>query len=356
MYPYAYNEENNIKETIEAAVKVDYNNKEIIVVDNNSTDSTPQIVKELIKKYRDVKLVHEQKKGKSHALNTAVNYARNDIIITVDADTYLDKDSVKKIVKWFKNEKTGAVAGNVLVGNRKNMPTFLAAVEWWQGINFVRRGQAATGNVMILPGAFTVFRKDVIKQVSGWDSDTVSEDFDITLKINKIGYKTYYEEEALAYSESPNSFKELFRQRTRWMQGGFQVIFQKHFEFPKKLNLYNFEYWMFIIYGWLGILLMPLQIAVGFLFFKSIILTMIIYSIIFSYIGGFYMSLLSFAIDKDEIILWSPAVPLYSLMFVNFSVLYGAYLALMGNNEWKYVQKYGMIECIENRKHFNKEI
>ena len=218
----AYNEEKAIGKTIEALLKLSYINKEIIIVNDGSTDATLKVAK----KYANnnlVRIVSKQNAGKWSALNEGVKVAKGEFVVCIDADTLLDPDALSHLTKHFKDPKIAAVAGNVKVGNRRNLLTKLQALEYIVGINLHRRSEAFLQNVTVVPGPIGAFRASVLKEIHLFEGDTFAEDADITLKILKAGYKTTYESRAIGYTEAPMSMKNLAKQRYRWFRGGFQV-------------------------------------------------------------------------------------------------------------------------------------
>ncbi|MEJ2504128.1 MAG: glycosyltransferase family 2 protein [Gemmatimonadota bacterium] len=119
------------------------------------------------------------------------------------------------------------MAGNVKVGNRVNLLTRLQALEYVEGLNIPRRAQAAVRAVNIVPGPVGIFRRDILLQVGGYDSDTFAEDTDLTLKVLSRGWRVVYEDRAVAYTEAPETFRDLMRQRYRWTRGILQAL-DKH--------------------------------------------------------------------------------------------------------------------------------
>jgi len=218
----AYNEEKVIARTIEALLETDYPNKEIIVVDDGSTDRTFEIA--LRYERAGVKVYHKENGGKFSALNYGLKFARGEIIITVDADSIVGRDSLKELVKKFKNPDVAAVCGNIKVLNRVNWLTRCQALEYITSISIFKRAFDIFGAVTVVPGALGAFRRNVIESGGLYDGDTVTEDFDITVKTLKTGGAIKASSKAIAYTEAPQSLKELYKQRMRWYRGNFQTL------------------------------------------------------------------------------------------------------------------------------------
>ncbi|MCK4533834.1 glycosyltransferase family 2 protein, partial [bacterium] len=165
----AYNEENVIKETFRGIIQQDYpNNIEIIVVDDGSSDNT---IKELEKLgLSNLKIIKASHGRKANALNIGLTESSNDIIVTVDADTFLYKNAVKRIVaRILSDSNYGAVAGHVLVKNeRMSRLSRIQAWDYMLGISAVKRQQGLFKGTLVAQGSFSVFRKKALLSVNGW--------------------------------------------------------------------------------------------------------------------------------------------------------------------------------------------
>jgi len=246
----AYNEEKAIGKTVESLLRLSYANKEIIIVDDGSTDRTLEIARSHAEGDL-VKVVAKPNGGKWHALNAGIRGAKGEFIICIDADTLLDQNAIQHLIKHFRNPKIAAVAGNVKVGNRSGLLTKLQALEYVVGINLHRRSEAHLQNVTVVPGPIGAFRGSVLKEIGLFEGDTFAEDADITFRILKAGYKTVYEARAFGYTEAPKSMTSLAKQRYRWYRGSLQVL-SKH-----KNMTFNTKY------GRTGTFVMPWSIFNG---------------------------------------------------------------------------------------------
>lgn len=222
----AYNEEKAIGKTIEALLKLSYPNKEIIIVDDGSTDKTLETAKTYATNAY-TKILTKPNGGKWDALNTGIKAAQGEYVVCIDADTLLAPDALQHLAKHFNDPNIAAVAGNVKVANRHELLTKLQALEYVVGINLHRRSEANIQTVTVVPGPIGAFRTSVLKETGLFEGDTYAEDADITLKILKAGYKTVYEPQAIGYTEAPTTMTSLAKQRYRWYRGSFQVI-NKH--------------------------------------------------------------------------------------------------------------------------------
>ena len=218
----AYNEEKVIKKTLESMVETKYPRKEIIFVDDGSTDKTLEVAKE----FKDrILVLHKENGGKASALNYGLVYAKGEIIVVVDADTIIGRNSLKEIVKGFAvDSHVAAVAGNIKVRNRVNWITKCQALEYLTGIQVIRRAFDRFGSITVVPGALGAFRKSCISGTGAYGKETIVEDFDQTIKLLKAGLITQGSVKAVAYTEAPQSVGDFIKQRRRWYRGNIQVL------------------------------------------------------------------------------------------------------------------------------------
>ncbi|AFS80803.1 family 2 glycosyl transferase [Candidatus Nitrosopumilus koreensis AR1] len=218
----AYNEEKVIANTIEGLLETKYPKKEIIFVDDGSKDNTLRIAKN----YKDqIKVLHKENGGKATAINYGIQYSTGEIIVIVDADTIIGRQSLKEIVKGFEvNEHVAAVAGNIKVRNQKNWLTKCQALEYITGIQIVRRAFDVFGSITIVPGALGAFKKSFLTEAGPYGKETIVEDFDQTIKLLKAGLITQGSTKATAYTEAPSTLRDFIAQRKRWYRGNIQVL------------------------------------------------------------------------------------------------------------------------------------
>ena len=215
-----------IASALRSLLTMQYPSMEIIVVDDGSTDRTVERAAPLEGRYGDttLRVVSKRNGGKASALNTGIALARNAFVLCMDGDSRLDPGTVRAAMRHFADPRVGAVAGNVKVVNRDNIWTRLQALEYLEGLNMARRAQGFLRVVNIIPGPIGVFRRDVLQRVGGYDTDTFAEDADLTLKILTAGWHVTYEERAIAYTEAPEQFIDLIKQRYRWTRGILQAF------------------------------------------------------------------------------------------------------------------------------------
>jgi cellulose synthase/poly-beta-1,6-N-acetylglucosamine synthase-like glycosyltransferase len=227
----AFNEGKVIESSIRSLLELDYPNFEIIVVDDGSSDDTFQKARRfegLHGLHRiPVRVLSQPNGGKARALNRGISLAEGALVLCMDGDSKLTPQTLRRAVRHFVDPTIGAVAGNVKVVNRHNLLCRLQALEYIEGLNLVRKAQGFFRIVNIIPGPIGIFRRRVLEQVRYYAADTYAEDCDLTLNILMHGWRIKYEPEAIAYTEAPESIRDLIRQRYRWTRGILQSI-RKH--------------------------------------------------------------------------------------------------------------------------------
>ena len=226
----AYNEEVNIVRTINNLKQQDYPNFHIYLVDDGSKDNTLKRVHEKFDNDTAVTIIGKENGGKASALNLGIATCTTEYVVCIDADTQLLSDAVSKLMRHFIADKTGrigAVAGNVKVGNSRNILTYWQAIEYTTSQNFDRMAYSNINAITVVPGAIGAFRKKVLEEVGGFTTDTLAEDCDLTMCINERGYIIENENYAVAMTEVPETLRQFVKQRIRWCFGVMQT-FWKH--------------------------------------------------------------------------------------------------------------------------------
>ena len=222
-----YNEEAVILQAMRSLLSLRYSVVEIIIVDDGSTDRT---VERATSMYLDDTAVRRfvssrnRTEAKRSALNTGIAQARHPYVLCMDGDSRLDPETLRAAMRHFVDPRIGAVAGNVKVANRDNVWTRLQALEYLEGLNMARRAQGFLRVVNIIPGPIGVFRRDVLRSVGGYDTDTFAEDADLTLKILTAGWHVAYEERAIAYTEALHRFIDLVKPAISMICGILQAL------------------------------------------------------------------------------------------------------------------------------------
>src|SRR5450755_3201 len=222
----AYNEEKVIVRTVASILRNGYQDLELVIVDDGSHDATLEVLHRNFGDRANIRILSQPNAGKSSALNNAIAHARHDILIALDADTIFRAGTIGKLVRHFADAKVGAVSGNARVGNRNRWITRFQSIEYIYGFNLDRRALDLLNAITVVPGAVGAWRKDLILKLGGFGDDTLAEDTDLTLKIRREGYQVRYEQDAIAYTEAPETIKALAKQRFRWAFGTLQAAWK----------------------------------------------------------------------------------------------------------------------------------
>lgn len=215
-----YNESNGIVSTL-TSMWGTYPNLEIVVIDDGSTDGMLEAAKNFASNHAGVIVLRRDTRGgKASALNYGFNFASGEIIVVLDTDSSLEEHSIWALVQPFKDEKVGAVSGNLMPRNAfANIFTWFQAYEYLHSI-FIGRLVSSKLNILgIVSGAYGAFHRNVWQRCVGMDVGP-PEDLDFTIRIRKAGYKLAFVHNSTCYTDVPNTLIGLIKQRFRWEQGG----------------------------------------------------------------------------------------------------------------------------------------
>ena len=222
----AYNEERVVVRTVNSVLASDWPNLEVVVVDDGSQDSTAAQLENAFGSNPRVRILHQPNRGKPAALNLALRAVTTEILVGVDADTRFEPGTVRALLRHFVDPNVAAVAGNTKVANRHNLLTRWQALEYITSQNLDRRAFDVLNCITVVPGAVGAWRTDVVRACGGFSPDTVAEDTDLTLTILRRGYRIKYDDVAVAWTEAPQRWSDLIRQRFRWTFGTFQSVWK----------------------------------------------------------------------------------------------------------------------------------
>ena len=227
----AHNEGAVLIPVVEQMTKLNYPAYEVILINDGSTDDTSEVMKALAKKYSCVRVVDLKKNcGKANALYLGLIASKGEVLVGVDADSYLDKDALRYMVSHFVNknngERVGAVTGNPRVRNRGSLLGKIQLCEYASIISLIKRTQRVLGKVMTVSGVCVAYRKRALLDCGFWDRDMMTEDIAVTWKLEKNFWDVRYEPRALCWMLVPETIKGLWRQRKRWAEGGLEVVFR----------------------------------------------------------------------------------------------------------------------------------
>ena len=222
----AFNEERVIVGSIRRVLASEEVRIEIIVIDDGSKDDTAAVVKAAYGDEPRVRLLTLENGGKARALNHGLALATSDVVIALDADTQFEKTTIARLARWFADPEIGAVAGNAKVGNRVNLVTRWQAVEYVTAQNLERRALTQFDAITVVPGAVGAWRRAALDAVGGYPVDTLAEDQDLTIAIQRAGWRIGYDIDAVAWTEAPETFRALAKQRYRWAFGTLQCLWK----------------------------------------------------------------------------------------------------------------------------------
>jgi biofilm PGA synthesis N-glycosyltransferase PgaC len=272
----AYQEERAIGETIRSIARSGYPGAiELLVLNDGSTDGTADIAGNAIAGLEvapkgQLRLVDfKTNRGKSAVLNDGLALAKHDLIVTVDGDSLLHPGALTRIVERLLSDPdhTQAVAGAILVRNsRENIVTGAQEWDYFHGIAAVKRMQSLYQGTLVAQGAFSLYRRDALKAVGGWQ-DVVGEDIVLSWAMLNKGYRIGYAEDAIAWTNAPSTFRQFARQRQRWSRGLIEALNQ-HESLLFKPRLTQ----MFI---WWNLLFLPLDFTYSFIFIPGVIAALV---------------------------------------------------------------------------------
>ena len=239
----AHNEEKYIANAIESVLSADFNGKkQIIVVDDGSIDRTYEIASKF--KKNGVRVIKTRHLGKSSSLNTALRYAKGDIIAVIDGDSYIQKDALRMMTKELERKDVVAATGIVKVKNRKKFICMWIHIEQLYN-SLMRLLFSKIDANIVTPGPLSMYRRKELMQVGGFSTKGFSEDIDVTIRLIRKGYKIGFAEGAVAETNMPYDTKGFLRQRTRFARGILN-IFKRHMQLNTTIiDLYTLPLFLF---------------------------------------------------------------------------------------------------------------
>ena len=263
----AYNEQNKIGNTLKSLTALTYpkDKLEIIVVDDGSEDNTYEIAK----KFNCVKVFHKANGGKANALNFGLKKAKGEIIACIDSDSHPLPNALLKSVPFFNDKSIAAVTASIFANKPKNL---FEALQWleYSMIIWSRKLLEFLDAVYVTPGPLSLYRKDVLIKVGGFDAKNMTEDIEIAWRLLSRGYRIKMATEAKTYTSIPSKLKAWWRQRIRWNIGGMQTMVKYKYTFLEgNYGILSSFVWPFFSMSYVLSLL-------GFVLFSYIILRSIL--------------------------------------------------------------------------------
>jgi cellulose synthase/poly-beta-1,6-N-acetylglucosamine synthase-like glycosyltransferase len=348
----AYNESMNIIDNVRTLLSLYYNNFEIIIVNDGSTDDTFEKIRDvysLVKvnyffdyripcerirgvyksedpSFNRLTVIDKNNGGKADSLNAGINISRSPLVVSIDADSIIEPDSILKLVKPFLEEKDRRVIGtggvirivnscDVEKGHiRKiNLPEKilprLQVLEYTRAFLLGRMAWSHLDGLMLISGAMGMFDRDTVIRAGGYSTKTVGEDMELVLRMRRYmsevdeKYEVTYIPDPLCWTEVPSDLGSMRRQRTRWTRGlAESLITHRKIMFnPKfgRLGLLGYPYWLF--FEWMA----PLIAFGGIVYSIFLAITGVInwpfFLLLFTFVYTFAISLSTWAVLFEEI-------------------------------------------------------
>jgi biofilm PGA synthesis N-glycosyltransferase PgaC len=268
----AWNEEVGVLKTIQSVVDNTYQNVEVVVINDGSTDNSDAITRAYVKAFEKanrgrkgiIRYFYQENGGKGKALNFGIQKATGDIILTVDADSALHPEALDKLRIYFADPSISAAVGNVKISKNPSLVGFLQSLEYQFGFYF-KRSHAVMGAEYIFGGACAAFRSDVFSTYGLFDDVNKTEDIEMSMRLRFHGLKCAYAEDVVCYTEGASTVTGLVNQRLRWKKGRFDTFIKYRsmfFSFNKQHN--KFLSWVVLPYALLAevqLLLEPISVS-----------------------------------------------------------------------------------------------
>lgn len=323
----AYNEQDFIREKIDNSLALDYpaDRLSILFITDGSSDNTPEVIKE----YNHLKLLHNNlRRGKTAALNRAMQHVHTPIVIFTDANTLLNKDSIKNIVRHYDDPKVGGVAGEKKVITENNGSATAGEGIYWKYESFLKRMDSEFYTVVGAAGELFSVRTELFQEV---EENVLLDDFIISLRVCLKGFKVAYEPGAFAIETSSASMKEEQKRKIRISAGGFQsMAMLKELLNPFKNFKLFFQYVSHRVLRWTlcPLLLLVLFIVNAVLYYND---NNPIYDYFFILQICFYLlALCGWLLANKEIKISLFYIPYY-FTFMNLSVFLGFFRIIRKN-------------------------
>lgn len=227
-----YNEAAHIREVIEQLMRTHYPFYEVIAVNDGSKDATGAILDELSGHYPHMRVIHNAtNQGKAVGLNTAALLAQGEFILGIDGDALIDPDAIGWLMhSMLHDSRIGAVTGNPRIRNRTSLLGRMQVGEFSSTIGLIKRTQQIWGRLFTVSGVIAMFRRKALLSVGMWSTDMLTEDIDISWKLQLAGWKLKFQPHALSWILMPETVRGLWKQRLRWALGGIQTVMRHGLE------------------------------------------------------------------------------------------------------------------------------
>lgn len=225
-----HNEASNIEDTVEALLAINYPTFEILLIDDGSTDTSPQMLDAMARKDSRIRVIHlAQNQGKAVGLNTAAMMAKYDFFLCIDGDSVVDPHCLHWMMRHLVNSpRVGAVSGNPRIRTRSTLIGRIQVGEFSSIIGLIKRAQRTYGKMFTVSGVMVCFRRAALHDAGYWNPDALTEDIDVSWRLQMRHWDVRFEPNALCWILMPETLRGLWRQRLRWSMGGTQVLFSQN--------------------------------------------------------------------------------------------------------------------------------
>jgi biofilm PGA synthesis N-glycosyltransferase PgaC len=221
-----YNEESSAEETLRNLMDQQYPNFEVIAVNDCSVDSTGEILNRLAREYQHLRIIHNsENQGKAVSLTAAALLTDAEFLLCIDGDSLLDQNAARWMLSHFlRSSRVGAVTGNPRIRTRSSVLGKIQVGEFSSIIGLIKRAQRTYGRLFTVSGVCAMFRKSALEDVGFWSNETLTEDIDISWKLQIRHWQVRFEPAAICWILMPETIKGLWSQRLRWATGGSQAV------------------------------------------------------------------------------------------------------------------------------------
>jgi biofilm PGA synthesis N-glycosyltransferase PgaC len=303
----AFNEEKVIRRCLTSVYESTYSNLRVIVANDGSTDDTAKIVRQFRNtlsehQRRSLRLVTTANGGKARILNHVLRkVVKTPLVMVLDADSLVAPQAIEHSIRYFEDSRVVAVASNVRIIKHHSLLSLIQYIEYLMG-HHMKKAYTSLNNEYIIGGIGSTFRYETIKQLNFFDTNTITEDIDLSMKIVAQGNRQnrlVFASDVVCFTEPVPNVSGLFRQRFRWKYGRFQTLYkQKHLFFNVRSpysKLLTFLQLPFVIYSELSFLLDPLFVCLVMYFLVQYHDIQTIFGVLF-----FFAAFTAGAIIADE--------------------------------------------------------
>lgn len=221
-----YNEQDQAEETFAALAHIEYPEYEILAINDGSRDRTAEILEQLAARIPQLRVIQlKQNQGKAQALNAGAMLARGEFLVCIDGDALLDRHAVTWFMRQMLSDgRLGGITGNPRIRNRSSLLGQLQVGEFSSIVGLIKRSQTVLGWLFTVSGVICCFRKRALQEAGWWSAATLTDDVELTWRLQISGWHVAYEAKAMCWILMPETLKGLWRQRVRWSEGGTQAV------------------------------------------------------------------------------------------------------------------------------------